>query len=124
MMCEAIKSYGDKVASVFPEFGFPPPTNCDTKIKAFEKAKLDEFDNWMGMVKAGKVSGSKIVGHDKIAVAATEPDKWIGSEVVKNKNSQSQPEPWIQKIITLVFALAIIAVLYFFFRKRKKIEPK
>ncbi|MFA6047302.1 MAG: hypothetical protein WCV59_02340 [Parcubacteria group bacterium] len=122
IMCEAIKAYGDKVVSVFPEFGFSPPTNCHAKIEAFKKAKMDEFDNRMAMIKSGKFLGREIIADKKSVLQATESDKWIGSEVVKNENYPKPLNIWIQRIIALAIIATIFLLIVFLKRRRGKLK--
>ena len=124
MMCESIKSYGDQVASVFPEFGFPKPSNCEAKINNYNKNQLDAYDDWMRWIKESKVSSGRIVTRQKRIVQATESDKWKGSEVPKKENSQSELVAQILIITTSSLLVIIPAIfgfaLYYFIRKRKK----
>jgi hypothetical protein len=124
MMCEAIKTYGNQVASVFPEFGFPKPTNCEAKIKNYNQNQLAAYDDWMRWIKESKVSGGRIVTRQRRIVQATESDKWIGSEVPKKENSPSERVTQILIITTASLVVIIPAIfgfaLYYYFRKRKK----
>ena len=76
MQCELIKTYGDKVAPVFPEFGFPDAVNCDAKISAFKEKKLKELNDWLRLIKTGDARDT----HEDIE--ATEQDQWVGKDVV------------------------------------------
>ncbi|MCX6763941.1 MAG: hypothetical protein NTZ97_04415 [Candidatus Moranbacteria bacterium] len=128
LMCESIKTYGDQVAAVFPEFGFPKPTNCEAKIKNYNQNQLAAYDDWMRWIRESKVSSGRVVTRRKRIVQATEPDKWKGSEVPKKENGQSELAVQILIITTSSLVVIIPAILgfalYHYIQKRKKNKTK
>jgi len=84
VQCELIKTYGNKVAPVFAEFGYPGSVNCDAKISAFKEEKLKTLEGRLSTIRDNIVTA-----HERKAVIATEPDQWIGSELIENKKSES-----------------------------------
>lgn len=85
VQCEMIKTYGEKVASVFAEFGYPDAVNCDTKIRDFKEERLKDIESWLNSIKTGVFIGHEISSE----VVATEQDQWIKSEVAENNAEET-----------------------------------
>jgi len=79
VMCEFIKTYVEKVESVFIEYGYPPAVICDAKIE-----KIKEIQ-----VYSRKTKGSNSNTQEtNVIPEATEQDPFVGSEIIENKKSE------------------------------------